>query len=259
MLGRARSKINRKYGWVPSLPNRAKKYSACYAPAPVLPSLIDLRPKMPAIYDQGQAGSCVGNGTARVCEFVQMALGTPSRLFIYFNARAIEGDTDQDGGAQIHDGIQGVVTQGIIPETEWPYDVTQVTTQPPSQCYADAKKDIVTDYFSLETDQDIKQCLAAGFPIVFGMTVYESFESDATAGTGVVTMPTHDEQQVGGHCMVIVGYDDTHKHWIVDNSWGPAWGDKGSCYIPYPYLDQFASDYWTVRAVGVGSSSCVVV
>ena len=130
----------------------------------------------------------------------------------------------------------------------WPYDPNQVTTQPTPQCFTDAKKDVVTNYFSLDTDQDIKQCLAAGFPVVFGTTVYESFESDSTASTGVVTMPSSDEQQVGGHCMTIVGYDDANNRWIVDNSWGVGWGDKGSCYIPYVYTDQFASDYWTVRA-----------
>lgn len=242
------SKINRKYGWKPSLPNRAKKYAACYAPKPGLPSSVDLRPKDVPIYDQGEIGSCVGNGTSGVVEFIQPSLGTPSRLFVYYNARIPEQDTDQDGGAQICDGVQGVVTYGVIPETEWPYTSNDVTVKPTPKCYADAKKDVVTSYFSLNDDQDIKQCLFAGFPVVFGMTVYESFESDTTASTGIVSMPADSEQQVGGHCMVIIGYDDTKQWWIVRNSWGTGWGDKGYCYIPYAYIDQFASDFWTVRA-----------
>ena len=248
------SKINRVYGWIPSLPNRAKKYSVCYASVSTLPPLVDLRASinMPPVYDQGQAGSCVGNGTSGVVEFIQPSLGTPSRLFVYYNARIPENDTGQDGGAQIHDGVQGVVTYGVIPETEWPYDITKVTTQPTPQCYTDAAKDVVTSYFSLDTDVDIKQCLVAGFPVVFGMSVYESFESEAVANSGIVSMPKDSEQQIGGHCMVIVGYDDSNNWWIVRNSWGTGWGAAGYCFIPYAYIDQFASDYWTVRADSAG-------
>ena len=246
------SKWGKGYGWRPDLPNRtqsAKKYSLFHAFLQHVPSSVDLRtsPNRPAIYDQGQLGSCVGNGTARVVQFAQPSLGNPSRLYIYYNARDIEGDTDEDAGAQIHDGVQGVVQKGIIPETEWPYDISTFANTPTEQMYADGLKDLVTDYFSLNGNDEIKQCLAAGFPVVFGMSVYESFESDSTAATGIVTMPHSNEQQVGGHCMVIVGYDDAKKWWIVDNSWGPGWGDKGSCYIPYAYIDQFASDFWTVR------------
>lgn len=253
------NKWGKGYGWRPDLPNRtktAKKFSLFHAFMVNLPSSVDLRtsPSRPAIYDQSQLGSCVGNGTARICQFIQPELGIPSRLWIYFNARDIEGDTDEDAGAQIHDGVQGVVQKGIIPETEWPYDINTFATQPTEKMYADGAKDIVTDYFSLSTNGDIKQCLADGFPVVFGMSVYDSFESDSTAKTGIVTMPSPSEQQIGGHCMVIVGYDDKNHWWIVDNSWGEGWGDKGSCYIPYAYIDQFASDFWTVRksTVAVG-------
>ena len=242
------SRIGRKYGWIPSLPCRAKKFSACYAPTPVLPPLVDLRPKDVPIYDQGQVGSCVGNGTSGIVEFIQPSLGTPSRLFVYYNARIPESDTNQDGGAQIHDGVQGVVNYGVIPETEWPYDPNQVTTQPTPQCYTDAKKDVVTSYFSLDTDTDIKQCLVAGFPVVFGTSLYESFESDVVASTGIVPMPVDSEEPIGGHCMVIIGYDDSKSWWIVRNSWGLSWGASGYCFISYAYINQFASDYWTVRA-----------
>ena len=249
-MSKSNSKVNRKYGWIRELPGRTKllrSYSLFHEAAP-LPSFIDLTPKMPSVYDQGQVGSCVGNGVTRCVHFVQMNQPQPSRLFTYFNARIPENDTDQDGGAQIHDGVQGTVTYGVIPETEWPYDPSKVTMQPSQQCYTDAKKDVVTTYFSLSNDQDIKQCLFAGFPVVFGMTVYESFESEVVATTGIVPMPSATEQAIGGHCMVIVGYDDINRQWIVCNSWGTSWGQVGYCRIPYAYIDTFASDFWTIRA-----------
>jgi C1A family cysteine protease len=97
----------------------------------------------------------------------------------------------------------------------------------------------------------MKGCLADGYPIVFGFTVYESFEGQDVAQTGVVPMPGVSESVLGGHCVVVVGYDDSKDWFIVRNSWGTGWGDQGYCYMPYQYLtDQnLASDFWTIRAV----------
>lgn len=236
----------KRMGWIPDLPHAHKKYAACHLEAIDLPALVDLRPKCPPVYDQGELGSCTGNGVAACIQFLQPSF-MPSRLFIYYNERVIEGDTDQDGGAQIHDGIKTVVNQGVCPETEWPYDINQFTVKPPEQCYDDAQKDLVTQYLSLDTINDIKQCLNSGFPVVFGMTVFESFEHPEVASTGMVPMPAQTEQSIGGHCMVIVGYDNSKECFIVRNSWGASWGLSGYCYISYAYIQQFADDFWTMK------------
>jgi C1A family cysteine protease len=97
----------------------------------------------------------------------------------------------------------------------------------------------------------MKGCLAAGYPFVFGFTVYESFESDAVAKTGVVEMPAPSEKVLGGHAVVAVGYDDSTQRFIVRNSWGPGWGMGGYFTIPYAYLtdSNLADDFWTVHLV----------
>ena len=97
----------------------------------------------------------------------------------------------------------------------------------------------------------MKGCLASGFPFVYGFTVYESFESDAVAKTGVVPMPAPTEKVLGGHAVVAVGYDDSTQRFIVRNSWGPGWGMGGYFTIPYAYLtdSNLADDFWTVRLV----------
>jgi C1A family cysteine protease len=176
----------------------------------------------------------------------------PSRLFIYYCERVMEGSVDQDAGAEIRDGIKAVATTGAPPETDWPYDISKFTDKPPQKAYDDAKQDLVTSYLSVPQDLDsLRGCLAEGYPIVFGFTVYESFEGDAVASTGVVPMPGVSEQVLGGHCVVAVGYDDDKQQFIVRNSWGTGWGDQGYCYMPYKYLsDQnLASDFWTIRSV----------
>jgi C1A family cysteine protease len=167
-----------------------------------LPSAIDLHSECPPVYDQGQLGSCTANAIGGAIEFNQRKQGStefvPSRLFIYYNERVMEGTVNQDAGAQIRNGIKSVVQVGAPPETDWPYDITKFSQQPPDQAYQDAKQDIVSSYAAVaQSLTQMQGCLAAGYPFVFGFTVYESFESQAVASTGVVPMPAPGEHVVG--------------------------------------------------------------
>jgi C1A family cysteine protease len=246
------------YGWIPDLPDqRDYLYSAPVHLLKALPASFDLRPGCPPVYDQGQLGSCTANAIAGAIEFDQIKqklaqIFVPSRLFIYYNERAMEGTVNSDSGAMIRDGVQSVATQGGCPETEWPYIISQFTVKPPQQCYQDALAHKVTLYQRVTpTLSQLKGCLASGYPFVFGFTVYESFESDAVAQTGIVPMPQYGEQVLGGHAVLACGYQDANQVFIVRNSWGDQWGDKGYCYMPYGYLTnpQLASDFWTIRTV----------
>jgi C1A family cysteine protease len=238
----------RKYGWKKNPDGLVlPKYSESkFFKVMELPSSVDLRSSDSPILDQGQLGSCTANGIGGCINFIQRGF-MASRLFIYFNERLSEGTIGDDAGANIADGITSVQTQGVCDESIWPYDISQFTTPPPASAYEVALKDIVTDYLSCSTVLEIKNCLASGFPVVFGMTVFASFESEETASTGVVPMPAEGEEQLGGHCMKIVGYDDANARVIVANSWGTGWGDKGYCYIPYAFIDAYASDFGTIR------------
>ncbi|HUB64245.1 MAG TPA: C1 family peptidase, partial [Methylocella sp.] len=122
----------------------------------------------------------------------------------------------------------------------------------PGQAYQDAKQDIVSSYARVaQSLTQMQGCLAAGYPFVFGFTVYESFESDAVASTGVVPMPASGERVLGGHAVAAVGYNNATRSFIVRNSWGPGWGAKGYFYMPYEYLltPDYADDFWTIRSV----------
>lgn len=234
------------YGWRPDLPHAHKKFASSHPKLLGIPEMVDLRPFCPPVYDQGELGSCTANGIAGAIQFVQTTF-EPSRLFIYYNERVIEGTVDYDAGAEIHDGIKSIHTDGCCAEEEWPYLINAFKARPSPGCYQDAKKDCINDYFSLDNIQDIKQALASSFPVVFGMTVFESFENQTVATNGIVPMPTASEQTIGGHCMLIVGYDDKSSCFIVRNSWGKTWGLSGYCLIPYDYITQYASDFWCIK------------
>jgi C1A family cysteine protease len=248
-----------RYGWKPDLPDfRDHMYSAPQPALAALPPQVDLRPQCPPVYDQGQLGSCTGNAIAGAIHFDRKKQGSspdfvPSRLFIYYNERVIEHTVSQDAGAMIRDGIKSISQVGVCPETpDWPYDITKFAQKPSAQALSDALHHKAVSYQRLvNTLTQMKGCLASGYPFVFGFSVYESFESQAVAQTGVVPMPQSNEQQIGGHAVLAVGYDDTQQRFTVRNSWGPNWGMAGYFTIPYAYLtdSNLADDFWTVRTI----------
>jgi C1A family cysteine protease len=246
----------KRYGWIPDVPDqRDHLYAAPIARLRAFPPKTDLRRQCPAVYDQGELGSCTGNAIAGAVQFDRRKLKrrpdfVPSRLFIYYNERVIEHTVESDSGAQIRDGIKSVAKLGVCPETEWPYDIAKFAVKPPATCYRHAKKYRAIGYQRVvQSLAQMKGCLASGYPFVFGFTVYESFESDQVARTGVVPMPAAAEKVLGGHAVLAVGYDDTAQRFIVRNSWGRRWGIAGYYTMPYAYLadDNLAADFWTIR------------
>lgn len=260
----------RRYGWVADLPDhRDFLFAAPQSVVAALPAKVDLRKQCPAVYNQGRIGSCTANATAAAVQFTRLKQGhkpdfVPSRLFIYWNERNIEHTVPLDNGAQLRDGIKVAAKIGVCPETEWTYDDTPAdenthlwptgakpTQRPPNSAFSSAKNFQAISYQRVSrTLAQMKGCLAAGYPFVFGFTVYEAFESLAVAKSGVLNMPTSAEQAIGGHAVLAVGYDEASQRFIVRNSWGTGWGQKGYFTIPYTYLldANLADDFWTIRA-----------
>lgn len=251
-----------RYGWIPDIPDhRDQVYAAPLAHLQTLPAHVDLRPQCPKeLYDQGQLGSCTANAIAAAIELDlkkqhAAAVFTPSRLFIYYNERAIEHTVGTDSGAQIRDGVKSVSKLGAPPETAWPYSDKNpgpYQEKPPAAVYTAAEKYKVTTYQRVARSlPQMKGCLASGYPFVFGFTVYSSFESSEVAKTGDAPMPGTGEEVLGGHAVLAVGYDDKAQRFTVRNSWGPHWGKHGYFTLPYAYLldSDLSDDFWTIRAV----------
>lgn len=248
-----------RYGWKRDLPDhRDRKFSVHRKLLDTLPSSVDLRPQCPPVYDQGQLGCCTSAAISGMAEFLMMKQGAkdiyqPSMLAIYYWEREMEGTVNQDAGAAIRDGMNVVSNIGVPHSSLWWFNISKFAVKPNHKyVYADAAKHKVSNYLSLDNTNltELKSCLAEGYAFVGGFTVYESFESDAVAQTGVVPMPSPNESILGGHAVMICGYDDATQRFTVRNSWGD-WGQKGYFTIPYQYLSNvdLADDFWVAHNI----------
>ncbi len=253
----------KRYGWIRDLPDhRDLLYAAPAIDAVSLPPSADLRAGFPQPYDQGELGSCTANAVAAAVQYARRKQAKaddflPSRLFIYYNERAVEGTLSEDAGAQLRDGMKVVAKLGVCPEesrppqkADWPYDAAKFTRRPRAACFTYGEDNQVLVYRRVtQALTPMRACLAAGFPFVFGFAVYEGFESAEVAKSGEANLPAGDERLLGGHAVVAVGYDDAAQRFTVRNSWGTRWGQKGHFTMPYAYLldPNLAADFWTVR------------
>lgn len=235
----------------------AEPFSPGRLAASELPPYVNLAPRLTPVEDQGDSLSCVANAAAGAYEYlVKRHLGTEydtSRLFIYYNARKQDGDENEDGGTSIENAIAGLIAHGACAERSWPFALAHVNDPPSSAAYDEAQRFKVEYTEQVPTELDAwRHCLAEGHPILFMARLYRSFK-DCRGGR--MTWPLPDELERGrryNHAMLCVGYSDKDRAFIVRNSWGPRWGHKGHCYIPYDYLmsdDYNVDDSWIIRRI----------
>lgn len=242
-----------KYSWVRDKPD-ARDYP--YRPsATISPSSVDLRPYCSPIENQGPLGSCTSHAVAGAIEYLNKRNNKPtdvSRLFIYYYERLIEGTVNYDSGAYIRDGIKATSVYGAPLESLWPYTIVKYRVKPSKEAITDGLKRRVTLY---ERAADFNACinaLANGFPVSVGFDVYSSFETGEVSKTGMMTYPNVSrEKKLGGHAVLLVGYDNNTQKFIARNSWGTNWGDKGYFYMPYRIIQDttMSSDFWVIKSV----------
>ena len=243
---------------------------------------VDLRQYIEGVYDQGKMESCTANALCAAYKFAMKKelvastctpLGSsppvpsdgphslnielqhaasfdPSRLFLYYNSRKLDNNDYVDSGCSIRDAVKAFAREGVCTEQEWPYKIRRLTQEPRRSCYLQAKGNVISKYECL-VHQDIHQfraCLKEECPFVFGFVVYESFYSSANMHYGKMQMPTTNDEIKGRHAVMAVGYDDTAKHFIILNSWGDTFGDKGYFYMPYDFIvaPDKAFDFWKI-------------
>lgn len=216
-----------------------------------IPASIDLRTSMPPIRDQGNLGSCTAFALdGHYCYLTNRSF-TGSPLYLYYNERKQDGTIRIDAGSTITSGIRALKTTGLCKEQTWPYIIGNFTQLPTTGAYAEGALHRVITATAMTTNlQTLKTMVASGKVITFGFLVYSSFVSSTVARTGIVPIPKRGEQLLGGHAVTIVGYNDAKQWFIVRNSWGSAWGDKGYFYMPYGYVSntRYSWDFWSIQS-----------
>ena len=210
--------------------------------------MVDLRERCQPCYDQGELGSCSANAFCALISYIYPDI-LGSRLFLYYNERMLEGTVEEDGGALLEDGIHSLLTFGICLEKNWGYDISQFKVKPDNSCYVEALKYKTLEVKHINNDiQSMKNCLINGFPFVVGIQIFSSFESQQVEKTGIVPMPNENDEILGGHAVVCVGYKNATQQWIMKNSWGTDWGDNGYFYLPFDYLTHpdLATELWVI-------------
>lgn len=223
-----------------------------------LPPSYDLRVTgaVPPILDQGSLGSCGPNQISNSLRFCLKKLKSsvdfqPSRLFIYYFARLTDKlPLTEDSGISIRGGLKAVQKYGACSENNWGYNISKFREKPSDDAIKAATNHMQGfKYISVPQNlMNIKQALFGGFPILCGIQLYTSFESQKVQSTGIVPIPNiKKEALLGGHCVAIIGYNDDRRIFILANSWG-GWGNKGYFTLPYDYIldPKLASSFWIV-------------
>lgn len=229
----------RNFGWLPQKEDaRDIVFSASATETGIyLPKIVDLETLLPDVLDQGSLGSCTGHGIANAV-FAAMKRNNinpvlPSRLFIYYEERVIQGTVNCDCGAYIRDGIKVVNKLGVPDEIYWKYDIRKFSTRPQPSAYENAKFSSKFIYQAVPATKDMfKRVLAKELPIVLGFRVFESFEK--ITSTGKMPIPSTNEKVIGGHCVIAYRYD-SQGVWCR-NSYGKRFGKKGNFMIPWAFI-----------------------
>jgi len=200
--------------------------------------------------------SCSANAIVAAVEFDLMKqkgkrVIFPSRLFLFYNSRVLERTERSDEGVYIRDAVKAVARYGDCPESLWPYVEHKFATRPPGRCYESALKYRAVKYYRLHRNLDeMRACLASGYPFVLGFLAHDKF-LNVVRRTGFLQMPGPREGVIGKHAVLAVGYDDRKRRFVIRNSWGPKFGLKGYFTMPYGYIinEDMSADFWTIRVV----------
>lgn len=223
-----------------------KPFDETWMPNPNLKAkTIDLRDNFTPIKSQGTVGACVAFAMSSVYEYVLKKCNGKdlnlSERFLYYFARKTESEVLEDEGTTFNAGARVMMERGVCEETMCPYEVDNMDIEPSIEAMADAERHKVIKAMNVNVKRyDICAALQCGYPVLISLKLYESF---VNCRHGFVKVPTSEEQEAekhGRHAMVICGVDVENNYYIVRNSWGTNFGDKGYCYIPFSYIEDRA-------------------
>lgn len=265
-------------GWVRDLPDfrdhqmdstsvvevtKAHRFMGVKAKKAELPAGVDWSKFCSPVEDQGPLGSCTAHAGTGLLEFCERkAFDTyiqHSRLYLYKVTRWLAGDTG-DTGAELRTTMKAMRMFGCPPESYYPYDISKYDDEPGPMVTAVAASYKSIEYFRIDQPgmkgadivTAIKGVLAGGLAVMFGTTLYDSMPMGT--GSGAIPIPKKGEKVIGGHAMLLVGYNDNANvgspgqgHFLLQNSWGKSWGNNGYGWLPYWFVERgLATDFWSL-------------
>lgn len=215
------------------------KFDETYQAHNIREKSISLRTDFTPIKNQGQIGACTVFAITSIFEYI-LKKNTQEEIdlsesFVYYNVRHEENKELEDTGSSFQDVIKSIGNQGVCTELLHPF-THALSDKPSEEAYLDGERRRITKVLNVNIDEkDIKSAIEDGYPVAISLKIYNSFYTTS----GFVVRPSEEEIEsadFGFHAMVIVGYSDDSKYFVVRNSWGEKFGDKGYCYIPYSYI-----------------------
>lgn len=245
------------FGWIRQKKDNRDFKSAIHLTTPeniILPNIFLLETNK--IYNQGELGSCTANMGCLMSlyETREKNIKTkfdPSRLFLYYNTRVLMGTIGEDSGADIRQVFKAINEYGICNEKHFEYHIEDFTKRPTKKAYKDGLKHQSINYATVPQNIDaIKKTIYSKTLVGFGFDVFESFSGLWQNRSSIMPLPKSREKIIGGHAVTIVGWDNSKKCFIIQNSWGSDWGIKGRFYMPYDFvMSSNATDFWCITAI----------
>lgn len=215
----------------------------------ILPNKIDLISKMPTPGDQGAQGSCVGWAVGYALksyqEYNRFSSGEQrpySPSYIYNQIKI----GDCNSGSYIVDALNILQRQGNTLLEEFPYDQNSCTTIPSENLKRAAAAGKISKWRRLnpENIDEIKAQLSSHQPIIIGMKVYNNFYSYMG---GVYRSVSGNV--LGGHAMIVIGYDDEKNSFLIQNSWGTDWGESGRIWMTYDLFSSIVREAYVTEDI----------
>ncbi len=255
-----------RFGWIPSIPSpRDYKLQLSRSWWKPLPEFVDLRMSMPLVWDQGEIGRCTSTATLAAWyyeEYVQRVAGLmptdfipfvdPSFSYQYYNTRSLDDTTDYDSGASIRDALKAMNKFGVVKE-KYCSNAINLTAKPPESAYTASIDAGKLCYARIQpTAKAVMMALAEGRCPILGLTLFESYDDpEGVQKTGYLPIPKRGEKELGGHCVIVTGYDQKVRRFYIRNSYGASWGLFGYFTVDFDYIERtdLSIDFWVITSI----------
>jgi C1A family cysteine protease len=207
---------------------------------------VDHRAEMPAVFDQGQVGTCVACAVGYYDKTFQeqrenrWGMGPDDHRFSPMFIYSQRSDAETDGGMTIRQAMKIVNQEGVCSLEVMPYSEDLIDKKPTAAQRKAARPYRSRSFARLASLGEAELYLRDNC-FVAGLMVHQSFMD---ARRGVIPMPTRGDPFVGGHALCFVGFDGAKQQLMFANSWGPLWGDAGFGYISYDVFEALLMDAW---------------